>query len=56
MQIRPVVHRVHLVHPNSVEPIGVGLDGVEQRDRLAVGQRHDDVGTGTDVLEHVVGL
>ena len=55
VQVGPIVDRVHLVHPDAVEAVGVGLDGVEQCDRLAVRQRHDDVSTGTEVVEHGLG-
>ena len=41
----PVVQGVHLVDRDAFEAVGVGLDGVEQADRLAVRQRHDDVGS-----------
>ena len=44
VEVRAVVHGVHLVHRHVVEIAGVGLDGVEQDDRLAVGQRQDEVG------------
>ena len=44
VQVRAVVEGVHLVDPDAREVGGVPLDGVEQRDRLAVGERDDDVG------------
>ena len=55
VQVRPVVEGVHLVDPDTAEPVGVGLDGVEQRHRLAVGQRHDEIGAGPEVVEHGLG-
>ena len=55
VQIGPIVQRVHLVHDDVPELIGVLLDGVHERDRLAVGQRQDEIGTVLDVLHHRVG-
>ena len=40
---RPVVEGVHLVDAQARRTVGVGLDRVEHGDRLAVGQRDDDV-------------
>ena len=56
VQVRPVVDGVHLVDRHAFEAVGVGLDGVEQADRLAVGQRHDDVGARGDVIENGLGV
>ena len=53
VQVGPVVQRVHLVHPHAVEALGVGLDGVEHRHGLAVGERHDQVVAVVDVVEDV---
>ena len=39
----------------SSRSAAVRLDGVEQRDRLAVGYRQDDVGARRDELEHRIG-
>ena len=52
VQVRPVVDDVHLVDAQALEAVGVGLDGIEQRHRFAVGQRHDDVAVGRQVIEH----
>ena len=53
VQVGPVVERVHLVHANAAEAIRVRLDRVEDGHRLAVGERHDQVGAVLDVVEHV---
>ncbi len=55
VQVRPVVQAVHLVDPHAFEAVGRGLDGIDQRHRFAVGERHDEVGVRTDVIEHRVG-
>ena len=55
VQVGPVVDGVHLVDADAVEVGCVGLDGIEQGHRLAVRQRHDQVGPRPDVLEHRVG-
>ena len=52
VEVRPVVQGVHLVHRHAVEIAGVGLDGVEQDDRLAVGQRQDQVRARVEVLQY----
>ena len=55
VEVRPVVDGVHLVDADGVEVGCMGLDGIEQGHRLAVRQRHDQVGPGTDVLEDCAG-
>jgi hypothetical protein len=52
MEGRPVVEGVHLVDAQVVDVAGVGFDGVEHGDWLAVGQRHDDIGVRAEVIEH----
>ena len=44
VQVRAVVHGVHLMDPDALQRFGVGLDGVEEADGLAVGKRDDEVG------------
>ena len=56
VEVGPVVQCVHLVHADAVRAVGRGLDRVEQRDRLAVGERHDDVGARADVLEDSIRI
>ena len=55
VQVGPIVDGVHLVDHDAVQLVGVRLDGIEQRHRLAVGQRHDEVGSTTDVFEDGIG-
>jgi hypothetical protein len=55
VQGRAVVEGVHLMDPQPVEAVGVGLDGVEDGDRFAVCQRHDDIAVGRQVVEDTVG-
>ena len=54
-EVAPVVQRVHLVDLEPTEVLVRVLDRVEQRHRLAVGQRHDDPRAVVQVLEHVGG-
>lgn len=55
-QVRAGVEGVHLVDPDVLQH-GCGLlDLVEQCGRLAVGERHDQLGAGSDVFEDVAGL
>jgi hypothetical protein len=46
---------VHLMDTNPAEPLSVGLDGVEDRDRLAVRKRHDQVGLVGDGVQDGLG-
>ena len=57
VEVGAVVEGVHLVHPHAVEVAGLGrrLDRVEDGDGLAVGERDDEVGTGTDECQRVLG-
>ena len=48
VQIRTVVECVHLVDPDAAEACGVRFDGVEDRDRFAVRERHDEISTVLD--------
>ena len=54
-EVRAIVQGVHLVHPHAVEVGGMALDGVEQGDRLAVGERHDHIRSRRQVARHVLG-
>ena len=54
VQVGTVVECVHLVDPDAAEPRRVGLDGVEDRDRLAVGERHDEICTVVDQIQDVL--
>ena len=56
VQVRAVVQGVHLVDPHPGPAGGVGFDGVDHADRLAVGERHDQVGPVRDELEDVFEL
>ena len=55
VEVGPVVERVHLVDPHTLQLVGVRLDRVEHADRLTVGEGHDEVGPRLDVGEHVLG-
>ena len=57
VQVGPVVEDVHLVDAHAPEPAGgrPGLERVDDAHRLAVGERHDDVGAVADVVEHGLG-
>jgi hypothetical protein len=55
VEVRPVMELAHLVYADAFEVISRGLDRVEESDRLAVGERHDEIGAGTDVVEDGVG-
>lgn len=55
VDVGPVVQHEHLVHPHAVEALGLGLDGVEHRDGLAVGDGDDQVVAVVDVVEHISG-
>ena len=54
-EVGAVPEGVHLVDAHALEAIGGRLDRVQQADRLAVGERQDDVGTGSDVVENGLG-
>ena len=54
VQVGTVVERVHLVDPDALPAGCVRLDGVEHRDRLAVGEGHDEVVAVRDVVEDVL--
>ena len=54
VEVGPVVQRVHLVQANVLEPLVMGLQRVEEDDRLAVGHRDDHVGARGHVGEHVL--
>lgn len=47
--------RVHLVDAHALEPVGVGFDRIQQGGRLAIGERDDQLGAGSDVGEDVGG-
>lgn len=57
VKVGPVVQGVHLVDAHAAEPLGHGrgLDGVEHRHGLAVGQRHDQVVAVVDKGEDALG-
>ncbi len=46
---------MHLVHGHALQLIGRSLDGVEQCDGLAVGDRNDEVSAWYDVADQRVG-
>ena len=45
---------MHLVQAHVLEALVIGLERVDQRDRLAVDHRDDDVGARGHVREHVL--
>ncbi len=49
VEVRMVVQSVHLVHTNAFEARHVGVERVDERARLTVRDRHDDI----RVLRHV---
>ena len=55
VEIRMVVERVHLMHPDVRELVRVRVERVDERARLAVRERNDDVGAVDDVFEHGFG-
>ena len=55
VEVRPLLQRVHLVHPHAAQALVLALEHVEQPDRLPVGQRQDHVRAGPDVREDVLG-
>jgi hypothetical protein len=55
VQVGPFVQRVHLMQAHVLEALVAGLQHVHQGDGLAVGHRHDDVGTWGHMREHVLG-
>ena len=54
VQVRPIMQRVHLMNSDALEASSVRLDGIEHRDRLAVGERNDHVGAVRDELEDIL--
>ncbi len=46
---------MHLMHRDALQLIGRSLDGIEQGDRLAVGNGHDEVSAGCNVADQRVG-
>ena len=44
---------VHLMDPHTLEFVSGALDLVEQASGFAVGERHDQLGAGSDVIEDV---
>jgi hypothetical protein len=54
VEVRALVQCVHLVQAHVLEALVVGLERIDDGDRLAVGHRHDDVGARGDVREHVL--
>jgi hypothetical protein len=55
VEVRAVPQGVHLVDADPVQPVGPGLQGVEQHDRLAVGDGHHDVAVGGEPVGEGVG-
>src|SRR5262249_14163975 len=53
--VRAVAEREQLVNADPFQVGRLRLDRVQDRHRLAVAGRHDDVGTGPDVLEDRAG-
>ena len=51
VDVRPIVERMHLMDADSLQLVLVRLEHVEQRDRLAVREREDQVGAGAYVPE-----
>ena len=55
VQVRVVVERVHLMHTDVRQFPCVPIEHVDQRSRLPVRERHDDVCSRRDVGEHGLG-
>ena len=55
-EVRPIVDRVHLVDPDTVESIGRRFDRVQDTGRLTVGERDDQLGSRPDVVQDVGGF
>ena len=53
--VRPLVKGVHLVHADAAQVLLVLLQHVQKPDRLAVGEREDEVGAGPDVRQDILG-
>ena len=51
VKVGPVVQRVHLVHLHAVERGGACLQLVDQRDRLAVRNRHHQIRTARQLVD-----
>ncbi len=54
MQVGAVVQGMHLMDTHAPEALRVGLDGIEHRHGLAVGQRHDQIVAVVDQLEDIL--
>ena len=52
VQVRTIAQHMHLMHPHPRQLLGFAFDRIEQRDRLAVGQRDDDVASRVEVIQH----
>src|SRR5215212_7227330 len=52
MHVAPLPKREHLVDTDAGEPLRVGLDGVEDRDRFGVAHTGDNVTSLANVLNH----
>jgi hypothetical protein len=52
LHVAALPKRQHLVDPHAAEPVAVGLDRVEQGNRLAVGQADDEIRALLDPLEN----
>lgn len=55
VQVGPIVQCVHLVDAHAGPARRMGLDGIEHTDRLAVGERHDQVCAVLDGVKDVLG-
>jgi hypothetical protein len=55
VEIGMVVEGVHLMDADVVELVGRGIDGSHHGHGLSVGERNDDVGAGSEVIEHRFG-
>ncbi|WP_257995966.1 hypothetical protein [Corynebacterium xerosis] len=53
--IRPGRLRAHLIDVDVLELLGVGLEHVQQRRRLAGGDGNEDLRAGLDVLQQRLG-
>jgi hypothetical protein len=51
VEVRPVAEGVHLVEGHALEVVGAGVDGVDDRVRLAVAEGHDHLAARSDVVE-----
>lgn len=55
VKVGPIVDNVHLVHPHGRQPVGSSFELVEETYRLTVRDRHDQLGSGRELLDQGLG-